>query len=170
MCAVGILCMVSCTDLLEMLENLEQKIDDIENQGGGEEENEENTGEETGTEATTRISGFKYYWKYTRDEGYDEHTVTFGSGYDVEYHIKWDWPESEDYPGGEYTMKGTYTYENEVTEGSVWQAEGTMTLTEVGNESHTHTTKYYVDSGGLLEIYRSLPSGGSNANLDRVRE
>ena len=71
MAAFAMTAMVACGDTTEGTGN-----------GGG-----NNNGDGNGTEQTTRLSGAKYY-KY-RDFAGDvsEHTVVFGQGNEVEYHV-----------------------------------------------------------------------------------
>ena len=128
------------------------------NNGGG------NNG---GNEQTDRLAGKKYHYKYDRNGGFDEHTVTFGTDGTVEYHVVWNRPdveEDEGYePTGDMTFRGTYTYSEEV-QGDVWEAEGLM---KMGNGDLYLQSQYRADEF-LLKLYNAMPSGES-VNLDKVK-
>lgn len=151
MVAFAMTAMVACGD----------KNEGTENNGG-------NNGGGNGNGQTTHLTNLQYHLrKSASGGGYADHTITFGSDNNVEYHIIWEWPESDEFPGGEYTMRGTYTY-NEQSQGSVWEATGTLMLTDINNSEHTYNTDYRADEY-VLDI-TPLPSGAGSLSLERVRE
>ena len=117
-----------------------------------------------GNEQTTKLSGTKYY-KY-RDFAGDvsEHTVVFGPGNEVEYHVVWNWAEGGDNfaASGDETWRGTYTY-NEGGQGNAWNAEGKLIMSKVGDSYSHYETGYFAD-GDNLKLFNALPNG-DNINL-----
>lgn len=108
-------------------------------------------------ESTTRLTGAKYYRKVTSAGDVTEHTITFGKGNEVEYHVVWNWSEggSNYEASGDKTFRGTYTYE-ESGQGNNWKAEGKLTLSR--GSSEFYTTEYFAD-GDNIKIFNAMPNG-----------
>ena len=143
---------------------------DKDNSSSASTNNNNNNG--NGNEQTTKLTGLKYYYKYTRNGGFDEHTVTFGSGNNVEYKCAWNWPDAEgeeDYASsGDVTLRGPYTY-NEQEGNHGWAVLGKLSVKDVEHENLTYSFDYQADAS-LLKLETPLPDRSGNVNLDRVRE
>ena len=142
MVAFAMTAMVACGDKNEGTEN-----NGGNNNGGG------------NNEQTTRLSGAKYYRQTNSAGDMTEHTVTFGQGNEVKYHVVWNWSEggSNYAASGDETWRGTYTY-TEGGQGNNWNAEGKFTMSKVGDSYSHYETTYYAD-GDNLKLFNALPNG-----------
>lgn len=138
-----------------------------ENNGGTNNGGGNNNGGNNGGDTPSHLSGLKYHILKNNGDGMTEHTITFGNGYEAEYHVVWNWPganeDGSDWVGDE-TYRGTFVCDEQV-ENNAWMADGTFDLAKVG-DSYTHYHSTFNADAGRLRLEHALPNNDV-VNLDR---